>query len=287
MNDEFSRWHRPVGLDLAMWHLDSKRVTSSFYKSFASDMDLVGLPALSSNLQTPFLRDYVADAMQSFAAYVAQQLQSVAESARPLLESMALEERLARPLADRGWLLFSLIQVDVLRDVEIALEHNPERVDELLTAYYRDNLDDYLSETAESHHCAPWRAKIESAYRAHASGDYDLAVPLWLIIIDGVARTIARDRNFKLYTEVQSVQSYRGRVRKLFPGDRAEHSWSERLIQVLHLLSRGEKHSKRGIGVNRAAILHGLDPDFGTERESLQCILTLHLLCVLGGDEPL
>lgn len=254
---------------------------TELYKSFMAEMErTVVRPAADINR-------IIEQSVQSFTTYVNATLEKFAASVQPLLDWARLEKELAVRLAERGWLMLPLFDLSVLREIQSALDEKPEDVDALLTAHYRSQVATLVAEICDFACCAPWLSKIESAFSAHEAGRYDLAVPVWLIIMEGVTRAIAKVQGFKLYTEVHTAERYGKRIRPLFgsngpPDMRGGDSLRVSLIKVLHHLSRSAKHRVPGVGVNRNAILHGLDPDFGIERESLQCINTLLFVCVLS-----
>lgn len=263
------------------------------HASFVEEMVRIASPTAIREIErhlasiaatTPSVSEFISAQFASFTKGFNEYIKPYAEQARELFERFEIERRLSEALAQRGWLMIPMFPTATLKAIEAAtLAGDIDRVDALLVEYYRNEAAAFIAELAEDPYCGAWLGKIESAYNAHLNGSYDLAVPLWLIIIDGVARTIANDQNFKLYTTVQSVTPYGRRLSKLLPADGAQSGQRQALIQVLWLMSRGAKDRTSGLGVNRAAVIHGFEPDFGTERESLQCINTLLMLCVLGG----
>jgi hypothetical protein len=120
----------------------------------------------------------------------------------------------------------------LLREIENAKSH-PSEVDQLLVDFYRPKVPGYASELLEYEPCKPWAQKIQHAFEAHMEEKYDLAVPMWLIIIDGVARAIAKDSGFRLYKSVGNLGSYKKQITRYWTT-----SARRRRIGLASLLSR-------------------------------------------------
>jgi hypothetical protein len=229
----------------------------------------------------------IEKSFETFQRNLVEQLRPVsekfAEFARALEEYNSLHEELSNMLASRGWIVIPLVPLDLLRYIKSVASVNPDGVDQLLVEFYRSKVPQYASELLDYDACREWVDKIQHAFDAHTEQLYDLAIPMWLIIIDGVARQVAQDKGFKLYQTVGTLAAYRKRVRKITKTSSIfGEPYQEALLQVLYLMSRGTKAHQPEQGVNRHLILHGLDPNFGSERESIQCLNTLLMFCVLS-----
>jgi hypothetical protein len=122
-----------------------------------------------------------------------------------------------------------------------------------------------------------WVAAFASAGRAHDRGEYQLAIPIWLAAIDGLARGFLRANVWKL----QSTKEGKGRqaLQKLGPSGSIAPPAAKALLSVL----RGFGKEGGSPVLNRNAILHGEVPPPDSERGSTQAFRALELLSLLLG----
>jgi hypothetical protein len=187
------------------------------------------------------------------------------------------ERRLLDMLAPRGWVISpsssitDLGRLVVVADEEgveaaeaaLIIELNPERCRSIIEGLYAR-----LS-------FAAWRVPLDQALTAHGQGLYSLSVPIWLIALDGIFLSeLGVERVFS------RVHRQDGKaLRKHF-----ESSGSARLLEALiEALRAVAEHIPAGASptpgeLRRNAVLHGLDPDFGTEKASVQGVLLLEVL---------
>lgn len=99
-------------------------------------------------------------------------------------------EKVLRLLAPRGWLLSPLFPARLTFDLlELHATEGIDRVEEeLLKALEPGMCEEMVESLVSREHFAPWLGTLRKALRAHQAGDYELAVPVWLIAIDGIGR---------------------------------------------------------------------------------------------------
>jgi hypothetical protein len=120
---------------------------------------------------------------------------------------------------------------------------------------------------------AQWSGPLRDAVIAHQEGRYALAVPVWLIALDGIFLIELRTEVFK-----QARKKNGGDLGRLSPGSR------ERLLDALitaiqFVAEQLPSGSEPAPGeLRRHAIMHGRDPAYGTERASVQGVLLLEML---------
>lgn len=195
-----------------------------------------------------------------------------------LAEWDAAERALMAALAPRGWLiapdlpmsittrLLRIKDRDGLRAVESALM-------EIFSPAYCGKL---LRATYSRPSFQMWRPTLEKAMRAHRRRDFALAIPIWLMAIDGVAQDeLSRPAVFNNL----GTRSRQEMAKSLETGglrDILLDAWLDVMVGIGG--NRSGSSSGLVLVVNRHEVLHGRRPRVGGERDSIQCILVLHLL---------
>jgi hypothetical protein len=193
------------------------------------------------------------------------------------------ERRLLDMLAPRGWVISPSSSVaDLSRLVAVADDHGVEAAEAALIAELNPERCRSIIEGLYARPSfAAWRVPLDQALTAHRQGLYSLSVPIWLIALDGIFLTeLGVDRVFS------RVHRQDGNaLRRHF-----ESSGSARLLEALiDAIQVVAEHIPAGASptpgeLRRNAVLHGLDPDFGTEKASVRGVLLLEVLHFPAGD---
>lgn len=186
-------------------------------------------------------------------------------------------------LARRGWLVSPSALMGASIHIHAAiLEQGIDTVEqELIATYSPEKCEAILLECIQRPSFAKWRQKLLSAMKAHKNGDYDLAVPIWLIAVEG----ILVDELSREGRNVQDVFS-NGRTKAIRGALKDDTSvfdlYLDAFLEVIKTLGRqtGPYHDRMPV-LSRHDVMHGRDPDFGMEKDSIQCILLLEVVHML------
>lgn len=215
-------------------------------------------------------------------------MQHVAQIQRNFAEWDSSQEKAAKLLAPHGWLLPLTIALNggARRIIKIAETEGIEAADaELMRVLGAEECHRIVGDCAQDPAFALWRPHLAAAMGAHERGEYVLAIPVWLLVLDGVAHehlasALARGSIF-------GQMSRRGR-RKLLDAMSNERTWSAYMtafVRAICAVSEARSDMARGNPVlNRHAILHGRDPDYGSRKQSVQCIVMLGALAAGVGE---
>lgn len=182
-------------------------------------------------------------------------------------------------LAPRGWLispsapggisqeLVEQLKEDGIEAVEAGLmkDMDPSTCAEILTSLF-----DRLA-------FARWRQVLQKAMAAHAAGDYELAIPVWLVAIDGICREELAVE--EVYSRTQAKRKAKQLATSLsWPVlDGGREPLGQALVQVIAGFGAPKAKSTPAV-LNRHRVLHGEVPEIGNEKDSIQCILVLQVL---------
>jgi hypothetical protein len=123
---------------------------------------------------------------------------------------------------------------------------------------------------------AEWRPVLRKALRAHVHGDYELAIPIWLITAEAVIAGWQSDAHV-----------YRRLKPALMKGWLTDALGTKGLLHTLlveslvDVLSGQRAHWVRGVDpsvLNRHGVLHGGIPAIGDRKDSVQGLLVLETL---------
>lgn len=190
-------------------------------------------------------------------------------------------------LAKRGWYLTgSSSPGDVLRLARLIREDRHAVAEEFMLEYARRRVDSVLSTVSEQW---PGRAALLSdAIDAHRNGGYNLSIPVLLAQADGISSQILGASFFAKEKGVPKVsKTYRARLLKEHDPE-SVNVFFLRPLELLSSLSYGiDYHNSARVAdphlgpLNRHAIIHGYDTDYGTEANGLRAILLLDYLADL------
>ncbi len=164
---------------------------------------------------------------------------------------------------------------------------------------YQKNKCQYLQYTAnqwqKNHHFKPWQKQLNEAIKAHANKDYNLSVPVTLLVAEGIAKNYCKNKNIIIGRKNRS----RGNKKMTLALDGARLSDSgiskeldileidlffiaidERIYKSTESITKSKSRGYRHF-LNRHAILHGETKNYGTMKNSLQSFMLLDVLSLL------
>lgn len=235
--------------------------------------------------------------LREVAQFQKTQLPQLIEFARQFVEGIEKWEENERifvaHLAQRGWLLSPSDSIQTWFKLRKAIkEHGIDAVEsQLVQLYDPDACERMLKECVDRPSYKAWEAKFQRAMAAHRRGEFDLAIPIWLMAAEGIlSAELSRDgrRIDNVYTLVKRKN---GRyIRDAFVDTSSKgEAFLDGMIEVLRLFGRHSSQLESGTSIlHRHSIMHGNDPNFGTEKDSIQCILLLEVIHMyLESNAPL
>jgi hypothetical protein len=207
-------------------------------------------------------------------------LRASAEAAKSLeLEKrievwLTAQRRLLPILAGRGWVpSMHMVPRDMVELLDIYKDQGGEALDRRMVHLGGpDSLRSIASSTTGVF--AAWGPVFSKALRAHESGDYELAIPIWLLAIEGIVKvTLDQPRLFATVRQ----KKVRSRVADRLRIDGSLFSeFSDAWVSAFFTVANPTEHAEPAI-LNRNAVLHGQLPRIGTQRDSVQGMLFLDL----------
>lgn len=153
-------------------------------------------------------------------------------------------------------------------------EDEIDKVDEILIEYYTENLDEILINLSAKY---PDRKEIfQQIISGHKEQKYYLTIPCILTQVDGICFDITtkkyfitekKDKKFKYLPEVATeFANISGSISEAF---------SMPILNQTTINSHESEVEKIPVKLNRHLIMHGVDKEFGTEKNSLKCLSLL------------
>jgi len=173
-------------------------------------------------------------------------------------------------LAQHGWYIDPEMAVSDIQRLHRAFDEGEiEAADAWFASYFREHLDAIEKRLTERH---PTRAKvIAAACKAHRAGDFVLSVPPLLSQADGIALDL---RERELYSKNKD-KGVHGLIDAMPEDDFDRIQWS--VFREPSPLTANTKTLPTAFdGLNRHAVLHGVDPNYGTEANSLRALSLLN-----------
>lgn len=182
-------------------------------------------------------------------------------------------------LMDQGWCLDPEMPHTWGQDLAAAFQEGEgEEAQQWLIDYFKERVDEIEQTLVERH---PARsAIIADAFQAHREGRYRLSIPVLLAQADGVIhdrhqrQLFSKKRNANLMEVLSELPD--DDMRAIFM---AAFYVDIPLTRSTRLLPDGFD------GLNRHAVLHGTDPNYGTEVNSLRAVSILNLASHLVSEE--
>ncbi|TSA19331.1 hypothetical protein D4R75_09975 [bacterium] len=180
-------------------------------------------------------------------------------------------------LAAQGWFPELDLTLGVSDEMNrLILDGKSAEVDQLLTKVYTKKLTDIEHKIAASY---PDRMEIiRQAFSAHRKKQYCLSVPVFLVQADGIARHLTGGEFFR--------KARRRPLTAKFVETTIHNPIYAPLFEILrsNLPISASEHERQyaAIDLNRHAILHGQDTNYGSETNSLKAVSLLSYLSSLG-----
>lgn len=186
---------------------------------------------------------------------------------------------LQKKLMTRGWYSISEMNLTQLIDV---LEMEDEKIEVIMTDFVEQNQVEFI----ERAYCLFDNRKkiIESAYKAHLEGEYELSIPIFLIQADGITKEMFGE---SLYTKSKGslrLSTEYDRLINEFGEDKEHEIVLSPLSQITSINMNTEeyeeyrKYDKFFSPLNRHGIIHGMNLNYSTKANSLRCILLIEFL---------
>lgn len=258
---EAPRFSRELGL--------STDIQAQWAKAFAPGLDRI------VNNMTEMYRARIASVLEGLRpTFDLSALKGFAERVRQWEKE---QSELLKLIAPRGWLLSpSLAMTAPSEMLRVAREDGLDALEvELIALYNVEHLTEIVEDFYDRPSFEAWRDTFADALDAHSRGTYRLAIPIWLIAIEGIIREEFQLRD--VYTVVRKKKGQRVRA-AIAIQDTPVDSLLDSLISVLLAVGRDEKQSSTSPVVGRHPILHGAQPDIGGEKDSIQCVLMLEVV---------
>lgn len=178
-------------------------------------------------------------------------------------------------LAKYGWYLN--FDSDVNLPIELSnliIENKIEEVDNYLIKYYTEYLDHFFSDLSKNH---PQRERIfNQIHEAHKNEKYYISIPCILSQIDGICFDYTskkyfiknnKDKQFKYLPEVaDEFSNISSSIAEAFVAP---------ILTQNPMISHESKLNDYPVHLNRNIIMHGIDIEYGTLKNSLKCLSLL------------
>ena len=193
------------------------------------------------------------------------------EFSRQMAEMPARLRAQLAVLMQRGWCLDPEMPHTWGEDLVAGIEGGEEQeAQEWLIGYFRERLDEIEKALIERH---PQRAAvIAEAFAAHREGRYALSIPVLLAQADGVIHDKHRRQLFSKKSSANLKE-----VLDNLPDDDTRAIFMAAFCVDIPLTQNTDKLPASFDGLNRHAVLHGTDPAYGTEVNSLRAVSVLNM----------
>jgi hypothetical protein len=192
---------------------------------------------------------------------------------------LAAQRRLLPILAARGWVLsMRMVPRDIAELLKAYDEQGGDALDQrMVDLCRRDRITGIPNPTGAF---AAWGPVLSKAARAHETGDYELAIPIWLLAIEGVVNVALNQPS--LFTKVRQKRVQARVAGRLRVDGSVFSEFADSWVDALSAIARPTRKAVPAI-LNRHSVLHGQVPTIGTEKDSLQGMLCLSLFEFLLG----
>lgn len=182
-------------------------------------------------------------------------------------------------LMERGWCLDPEMPHSWGMDLAEAFESGEEAEAQVwLIDYFRDRLEEIEKAMIQRH---PVRASIiTEAFTAHREGRYSLSIPVILAQAEGVVQDKHKRQLFSRKAKLNLKE-----VLASLPDDDSRRIFMAAFCADIPLTRNTDLLPAGFDGLNRHAVLHGTDPNYGTEVNGLRAVSILNLASFLVVDE--
>lgn len=182
-------------------------------------------------------------------------------------------------LMERGWCLDPEMPhswgVDLVNTIQ---EGEEEEAQQWLVDYFRQRLEEIEEKLVERH---PQRAAIiAEAFAAHREERFALSIPVMLTQAEGVVHDKHQRQLFSKKNNTNLKE-----VLVSLPDDDTRAIFMSAFVADIPLTRSTKDLPANFDGLNRHAVLHGLDPKYGTEVNGLRALSILNLASYLVVEE--
>lgn len=170
-------------------------------------------------------------------------------------------------LGQAGWYLDPEMSLpEIFEFGSVLASRHPDAGERELADYYRERLEAIQRALAARH---PHRARIlDSAFAAHARGEFDLSVPVFLAQADGICQEAVSLSPYSLRNHRPQLASYAQSLAADSIRAAALHPLTGPLPLTVSASDRGSVFD----ALNRHQVLHGESVSYGSEINSLKAI---------------
>jgi hypothetical protein len=212
------------------------------------------------------LSELTAELTEKFAEFHRQFSQVIVEHQRDLPHLLSV-------MVAQSWYPDFSLPIADLRAIEArAIAGDLATIDSYLSEFFRRNAADVENRISEEY--PDRKPVIAEAFSAYRTGNFVLAIPVFLAQADGISEALLSEHFFRSGKSIPEAQ-------KLLRDGR--HNDYIRLL-LFPLVQSGtiRDHTSTLHGktdyLNRHAIMHGMDLSYGTEINALKCISLLAYL---------
>ena len=257
---------------------DQEKYRKMLLTTFRPQVDLSPLARQAAESMARLQNSILQPAIRTATEALSQRLyEPMPRLAKALEEQKEIERQALKRLVPRGWLLSPSLAAAAPSKILAAIEE--EGIDsvenDLIRLFDPDFCKEIIDECLDRESYTVWEEKFGRALAAHRCGDFDLAIPIWLIAIDGILSAELSTEERRIEDVFTRVHRRKGLgIREAFgPTNPWTDPLLDGLIGVLREFGRSkEEESSPNPVLRRHAIMHGETADFGSERR-------LHSVC--------
>lgn len=239
----------------------------------------------------------ICDAFHTFNLY-APKLKELQEFVRKINEAVEYKKIEKTVILKSGWWFTpSVMEIPAGQLGDAIKKYNNGEtgaLTRLFISVYQSNNCEYLLGVVEgwqkNNFFKSWKKHIEQAFIAHKNKQYNLSIPILLIIAEGITKYYCRDKGIKpsrskgnenIKNTLENTKLSNEQVRHSF--EMLEIDWFFEIIDKTIYKDTGSIKNKRGFRyvLNRHAVLHGEAVNYGTQKNSLQGFMLLDVLSLL------
>lgn len=181
-------------------------------------------------------------------------------------------------LANYGWYLNFDSELNLPNELgQLIRENKIETVDIFLIEYYKDNMDRMFNDLSAQF---PERKEIFfQILTSHKQKQYFLAIPCILAQIDGICFD-STTRKFFIKEKKNKEFEFLPEIAEEFANitSSVAEAFSRPIFYQTPISSHESKLDKFPVQLNRNLIMHGIDKEYGNEKNSLKCMSLLFYL---------
>jgi hypothetical protein len=206
-----------------------------------------------------------------------------ARSARRLIDAFDESQRFMASLGEHGWgVPAHSTAVSTYNEAFFENAKDYDKAEKIIADYYDGLVESFAAVISDQPALTPWARASTDAAEAHRRGQYALAIPLWLILIEATVAELRRRssnpraQSYKTFTN-RSLNKYIGTFEALFD-EKSVAATRLILAKTLSAMGQSAKEAhKYGSVVNRNEVMHGIKAVTSRE-DSLRVLSVLYAL---------